>query len=354
MSFSTVLKNVYTFAQILSQSCTETVKHWDMKSINNAFNWASYCEQVYDHVKDKPLCDNLEKNLQEMTSLITPASCLTLDVESLGRASEILEEKLVLNTHLKLEMFEKMILQKSDKSVEKSRMAKKFHHLSMLSNTVEILGNMKREIDGDDSDKTTHIPQQSYILYNHFKQQAHIVSRTERYNNYVKSILTRLSEINGMGIIICLIAVYEEQRIVKPSTEDSNIYQLIFSWLQLLSNENPIMLLDIKKDILCNVAVGNVDFLNLYLQCLINWGNCMKPDYSHKYFPKLYLWRMETDWSNWDYKHLLEHFQYLCQFQIYLKNIVFSGLNKLIGNDCFTIWKDVMKDLQRRHYLDKG
>ena len=46
MSLPTVIKNVYTFANILSQAGTEAVKHWDIKSLKNAFNWATYCEKV--------------------------------------------------------------------------------------------------------------------------------------------------------------------------------------------------------------------------------------------------------------------------------------------------------------------
>ena len=46
MSLSTILKNVFTFGNILAQSSTEAVKHWDNRSLENAFNWANYCEKV--------------------------------------------------------------------------------------------------------------------------------------------------------------------------------------------------------------------------------------------------------------------------------------------------------------------
>lgn len=46
MSLSTVLKNVYTFAQILGQANGSEAGLWDVQSLNNALKWAAYCQKV--------------------------------------------------------------------------------------------------------------------------------------------------------------------------------------------------------------------------------------------------------------------------------------------------------------------
>ena len=58
MSLSTILKNVFTFGNILAQSATEAVKHWDNRSLENAFNWANYCEKVTIIDQVNLLCHN--------------------------------------------------------------------------------------------------------------------------------------------------------------------------------------------------------------------------------------------------------------------------------------------------------
>ena len=53
MAVSEIIRNVYSFAKILAQAGTEVVRHWDIKSLENAFNWARYCEKVLNRVKRK-------------------------------------------------------------------------------------------------------------------------------------------------------------------------------------------------------------------------------------------------------------------------------------------------------------
>lgn len=45
MSLADILKNVYTFLEILQASRTNAVSTYDENSVRNAFQWATYCEQ---------------------------------------------------------------------------------------------------------------------------------------------------------------------------------------------------------------------------------------------------------------------------------------------------------------------
>lgn len=46
MTTSAILKNLYTFVNILAESTDDRVQIWDKNSLHNAMKWAGYCEQV--------------------------------------------------------------------------------------------------------------------------------------------------------------------------------------------------------------------------------------------------------------------------------------------------------------------
>lgn len=46
MTAEILMKNIYTFANILSQAGSDIVAKWNHTSLNNAFNWADYCIKV--------------------------------------------------------------------------------------------------------------------------------------------------------------------------------------------------------------------------------------------------------------------------------------------------------------------
>ena len=46
MALETILKNICSFLEVLQNARSETVVKWDQQSVENAFKWAAYCEQV--------------------------------------------------------------------------------------------------------------------------------------------------------------------------------------------------------------------------------------------------------------------------------------------------------------------
>ncbi|KAK6172870.1 hypothetical protein SNE40_016442 [Patella caerulea] len=346
MSLETVLKNVYTFAQIVSQASSNSVSQWDEKSFKNAFKWAAYCEQVYEHVEDKPFKVNFDEQIQEITSLLSPSSCLCLNLQSLKTASDILQERLLLNPCLKLEMFDRLVISNGGTS---DHISQKIHGLVSLISSAKLSRSLLEEIEEDKTCLQPHqIPAQSKILFQHFIEQFKTIPKIDRFCSYVKSVLSRIADISGgMVIILCLIAVYEEN---KSDCEDGcdKINQMVLSWIETIANVKPQKILSVEKGILCEISAGSSEFLNLYIQILVEWAKLMKPRTGGLLSTKLYRWSAVKECKLGSYENLLEHFKFLSSSQRYFENLVSDGLNGLKGSNMFSVWSDILEEINKK------
>ena len=46
MSVETILRNVYSYLEVLEATHSDVVRHWSEDSLENSLKWAHYCEQV--------------------------------------------------------------------------------------------------------------------------------------------------------------------------------------------------------------------------------------------------------------------------------------------------------------------
>ena len=46
MSVETILRNVYSYLEVLEAAHSDVVRHWSEDSLENSLKWAHYCEQV--------------------------------------------------------------------------------------------------------------------------------------------------------------------------------------------------------------------------------------------------------------------------------------------------------------------
>ena len=46
MSAETVLRNVYSYLEVLEAAYSDAVSRWDVTALQHAFKWAAYCTQV--------------------------------------------------------------------------------------------------------------------------------------------------------------------------------------------------------------------------------------------------------------------------------------------------------------------
>ncbi len=48
MSVASVLRNVYSFLDVLQAASTDGVKEWNKQALHNALQWATYSQQVWE------------------------------------------------------------------------------------------------------------------------------------------------------------------------------------------------------------------------------------------------------------------------------------------------------------------
>jgi hypothetical protein len=66
------------------------VSQWDSKSLQNAFNWAKYAEEMHRKLKDRSFKQELDCKIKDMTIHLSPVSCFQFNFDNLEKASEIL------------------------------------------------------------------------------------------------------------------------------------------------------------------------------------------------------------------------------------------------------------------------
>ncbi|XP_046553458.1 uncharacterized protein LOC124262908 isoform X2 [Haliotis rubra] len=109
MSLSTVLKNVYTFAQILGQADGSEARLWDVQSLNNALKWAAYCQKIHQQVSGQRVEEAVNKKLVEMMLLLDPPSQVCLSVDLLGQAVSLLQQILLKNPNTSAEVITELM-----------------------------------------------------------------------------------------------------------------------------------------------------------------------------------------------------------------------------------------------------
>ncbi|XP_033743841.1 uncharacterized protein LOC117329799 [Pecten maximus] len=93
----TLMKNVYTFADIVRQAGGDAVTHWNDKSIQNAFNWADYCQRVYRETEGRPYQAELDRHIKTLSLYMSSPCCLDLSLDALQHAEILLIQTLVEN-----------------------------------------------------------------------------------------------------------------------------------------------------------------------------------------------------------------------------------------------------------------
>ena len=63
MSLETVLKNIYSYVELLQTVCTDKVVTWDRSNLKDALKWAKYCEQVKHKQRLELICTSELSNM---------------------------------------------------------------------------------------------------------------------------------------------------------------------------------------------------------------------------------------------------------------------------------------------------
>ncbi|KAI0219626.1 hypothetical protein LSAT2_028831 [Lamellibrachia satsuma] len=111
MSLSLILKNIYSFLNVLEQAHCKRVAAWDVQSLGNAFRWATYCEKIYDHARGKSYSTELDRQIISMGSLPWSLGNIRISLDLLHSATSTLTKTLLQNCHLSRRLYELVVTQ---------------------------------------------------------------------------------------------------------------------------------------------------------------------------------------------------------------------------------------------------
>ncbi|XP_014674032.1 PREDICTED: uncharacterized protein LOC106814250 isoform X2 [Priapulus caudatus] len=100
MSLKDVLKNIFSFVDILQRSRTDAVVSWDSQAIDDAFCWAKYCEQIYNKAKDRSYYAELDRHVQGLVKVPVVFGTEKIGLEMLQKSVNLLSQSLLENQKL--------------------------------------------------------------------------------------------------------------------------------------------------------------------------------------------------------------------------------------------------------------
>lgn len=106
MSVEVILKNVYTFLDILQKILNENIHKWDKNTISNVVGWAQYCTEMYSQAQDKSYKDKLDQQIRELGKLPWLLGSISINLDLMAQAEDLIKESLIQNCTLSREAFE--------------------------------------------------------------------------------------------------------------------------------------------------------------------------------------------------------------------------------------------------------
>ncbi|XP_061163703.1 uncharacterized protein LOC133172884 [Saccostrea echinata] len=345
MTAEVLMKNIYTFANILSQAESDIVARWNPTSLQNALNWADYCIKVYNQVADKPYRCQIEKQMAAMTLHLHPPSCLQLCVEDLGKARLIMEKTLLQNTHLPEKLFT-MILKQQEKSNADNltqdgceKAAREVNNvtklLQALQTNEESLGQIK-------------LTSEATALLSTLMGLTECSSKPQRFETYVCNLLTRIAKKAGKFDVILKMLTVSPCDTTYTDSQLHYLHSIIIRWLSVPSNDT---FLDSCKEVIQEACKFHTDFCHTYLKHILQWAKNMEPSYDEG-DSNPYSWRfrsIDPQRRGGDRGRTLES---LCEHIINLINVnkqcqilVKETLQTQKESSHFNVYRDIVKKI---------
>ncbi|XP_067661527.1 uncharacterized protein [Haliotis asinina] len=299
MSLSTVLKNVYTFAQILGQANGCEVVRWEVQSLNHALKWAAYCQKIHQQVSGQRVEEAFNKKLMEMMLLVDPPSRVCLCVDLLGQAVSLLQQILLQNPSTSAEVLTELM----DADIHSHTMEELFRTLTEGQTTEDMEKDILRCI------------------------QEEKVLEKRKWMKKRRRTPTPDSE----NLLMTAQAKFLVPHIVKLSQQ---------------SNDRSRLLQRIPHFILAKAVTADSSFGEVYLDHLTFLANQMSPHY-HKQLTngRLYSWRCESAIQETDFTDLVTGFQSLLDTGGHTRKTVAALLMEKAQTSYFNIWRDICRKL---------
>nr|XP_019926171.2 uncharacterized protein LOC105336256 isoform X1 [Crassostrea gigas] len=347
MTAEILMKNVYTFANILSQAGSDIVAKWNHISLNNAFNWADYCIKVFQQIENKPYRGEIEKHMTAMTLHLHPPSCLKLRVEDLGKARVILERTLLQNPYLP-EKLSRTIIEQKQKSkgnnlelAECQEIVNEVTRVSMLMKTLQTDEDLYRQ---------TQLISEATALLSTVISLSSCSSKSQRFECYVYNLLSRLAKkVGKLDIILKMLCVLPSGTTYTDS-QLQDLHNIIVRWLS--EPQNSRFLVTSCKVLIQEACRYHTDLCQSYLDHIVSWAERLEPSYNED-DTNFYSWRYrctessEKGKDHRTFEKLCEHLENLLnvnkQCQLTLKHT----LQSLKEKSYFNVYSDILKRLNQ-------
>ncbi|XP_060062655.1 uncharacterized protein LOC132543197 [Ylistrum balloti] len=205
MSVDTLMKNVYTFADIVHQAGGDSITRWNDKSIHNAFNWANYCQRVYSETVGRPYRAELDRCIKALSLYVPSPCCLDLNLDALQHANILLLQTLVENPLLPCRLLQGVVdfCVKCEVSMDSLvKVCAKGSEKRTVVNTFEdILDHLGV------SSEDCRLESQAETLLTILTSLSKYSNNRERYHLFVSRVLKHLTkDTEGWKILRCLMS----------------------------------------------------------------------------------------------------------------------------------------------------
>ncbi|KAH3781694.1 uncharacterized protein LOC127841638 isoform X2 [Dreissena polymorpha] len=329
LAFSEVLKNIYTFANILTQAYGEDVKEWKENSLHNAQNWAKYCENVEKQTRGKPYRSELNQHIEGMTVVLNPAALLHLNLDILSKAQSYLIQVLSENPF----MPQKLIAVKL--SLDPSAAAQQ---ISTCTSNME-QAPLKRLICNNEVYETHCTRKYGQYLLSRLVYLHNMQHSAKRLDRFLEKLLSEITSLTDGWSIAMFALLGEVSDIDAVESIKEKITQIVFGKLSSCLHNCPVAML-------CVACCHDDIFTQFYLSYLEAWGKQMTPVYGSRPDGSLYHWRHNTDESMKDYFALNQSIKALMNSQDKrLCSVVKLRLKSMADESFVNVWRDLLKVL---------
>ncbi|XP_022327686.2 uncharacterized protein LOC111127006 [Crassostrea virginica] len=344
MTPETLMKNIFTFANILSQAGSDVVEKWNNASFRNALNWADYCVKVFKQIENKPYRREIEKHMSVMSLHLHPPSCLKIGVEDLGKARLILIKTLLQNPYVPDKILKTVLeQQKLGDTIDPSSqdcpdIVKQVTLVSMLTKTFK---------SSSPTDGQTKLKSEARALLFTMIGLLPCSSNSQRFESYACNLLSRIAKKLGrLDLMLKMLCVLPSER-MHINNQLQYVHEIILRWLS--EPQNSRYLVGSSKDLIQEVCRFHTDYCQLYLNHIIDWANSMEPSYSED-DSNFYSWRykggeLEQGGNNRTFEHLCEHIENLSCVNKQCQITVKDSLQSLKEKSYFNVFSDILKKL---------
>ncbi|KAK3606351.1 hypothetical protein CHS0354_041987 [Potamilus streckersoni] len=359
-SMSAVMKNLYTFANLLVQASTGAVSQWDVRSITNAYNWAAYCQKFYEVAKGKSFAVHLDRQIRSITLLLDLPGQLELNLERLKDATYILTKKILGNpaTTDKLTFYIIERYRKAEDPQQIEELNKICRELSAEKDWKEEEQNTTSEIQ-EKQDHTVLVNTHAQILMECLHHQFLHTADMIRFDKYLKDMLQRICKgQHGWNIILKFLMLS-----IPLEMSEAQMLHIEKGLLQFLcDSSNDSRLWESDAYILAQLSSRYPQIGRSYLNHLISWSRTLETVYGKTELGTFYEWRYTGNSSmltaedqgkdssgrgnhSKSFEALKKRLYILAQASVKTEELVLETLTDLSQSSYFNIWRDLLKKL---------